>query len=154
MAQGILLKTRPLVNIWINEVSIILKCREPPLPHPFFVAAEFAWLAHRIKASGAGGSVTALVRSCLAGLELAQLVWLPWDVEMSLPCVTPVPEAIQEAPDLLLSYCAGKTSHWWCSTLPVALVMQLFASPSCGMWRLCMAQLSEMSALLYGVAQY
>lgn len=76
------------------------------------MAAEFAWLAHRIKASGAGGSVTALVQSCLAGLELARLVWLPWEVEMSLPCVTPVPEAVQEAPDLLLSYCAGKTSHW------------------------------------------
>lgn len=56
--------------------------------------------------------MTALVQSCLAGLELARLVWLLWEVEMSLPCVTPVPEAIQEAPDLLLSYCAGKTSHW------------------------------------------
>lgn len=25
------------------------------MPHPFLVAAEFAWLAHGIKASGAGG---------------------------------------------------------------------------------------------------
>lgn len=59
--------------------------------------------------------MTALALSCLAGLELAQLAWLPWEeaqVGMALPCVTPSPGAGQEAPDLLLSYCQGKTSHW------------------------------------------
>lgn len=52
------------------------------------MAAEFAGLAHGLKASGAGGGVTALVQSCLAGLELARLVWLPWEeaqIEMALP---------------------------------------------------------------------
>lgn len=59
--------------------------------------------------------MTALVQSCLAGLELARLVWLPWEeaqVEVALPCVTATPGAVQEAPDLLLSSCEGKTSHW------------------------------------------
>lgn len=51
--------------------------------------------------------MTALALSCLAGLELAQLAWLPWEeaqVGMALPCVTATPGAGQEAPDLLLSY--------------------------------------------------
>lgn len=79
------------------------------------MAAEFAWLAHGIKASGAGGSVTALGTKLFIWSGAAQLVWLPGEeaqVEMALPCVTATPGAVRETPDLLLSSCEGKTSHW------------------------------------------